>query len=109
MIRLATSLALAAAALIPAVALAQDASYYTATPVTPIAAPRLVIGSGIWQQAPGGTLFAARAPQRAAVLCRMVAHQVGPLASFTAGGEAFGAEALTACNVRAKGAAAPGR
>lgn len=78
--------------------------YYVAVPAVAPAKPVLVTNSTPWQRA-GNSYIAARAPERDAVLCDLVARNTGALASFTAGGRAFDADALAKCNARAKGGA----
>ncbi|KQN25563.1 hypothetical protein ASE86_04905 [Sphingomonas sp. Leaf33] len=81
-------------------ALAQ-ANYYSATPKAAFAKSSVVTRSTMWKCV-DGTCTAARAGERDAVLCELVVQRVGALASFSAGGTAFGDEALAKCNARAR-------
>ena len=84
---------------------AQAGGYYVATPVTAPAKTTLVTNSTPWQRQ-GNAYVAARAPERDAVLCDLVARNTGALSSFTVGGRAYDADALAKCNAHAKGGAA---
>ena len=98
-------IALAAAALlIPAAAAAQAPVYYVATPVTAPTKTSVVTRSTLWR-ARGPIYVAQRAPDRTAVLCRLLAKEAGPLASFSVEGTPIDADALAQCN--AKVAATP--
>ncbi|WP_394651977.1 CC_3452 family protein [uncultured Sphingomonas sp.] len=81
-------------------ALAQ-ANYYTATPKAEFAKSSVVTRSTMWK-CTGGTCTAPRTGERDAVLCELVVQRVGALASFSAGGTAFGEDALAKCNARAR-------
>ena len=43
-----------------------------------------------------------KAPEREAILCQLVARDAGKLSAFSAGGQAFDADALAKCNAHAK-------
>lgn len=102
MIRLLSIAAVAAAALTPtAPAHAQTAGYYTATLAAAPAKTKLVTRSTIWT-CNGTTCIAPKAGSRDAIMCELVVRQTGALTGFTAGGNAFDAEALSKCNSRAK-------
>ena len=102
MIRLISIAAVAAAALTAtAPAQAQTAGYYTASLAAAPAKTKLVTRSTIWT-CTGTTCTAPKAGSRDAIMCELVVRQTGALTSFTAGGTAFDAEALSKCNSRAK-------
>ncbi len=79
-----------------------QAGHYVAVPVAAPAKSTLVTNSTPWALQ-GNAYVAARAPERDAVLCDLVARKAGALASFTVAGRAYDAEALAKCNARAKG------
>ena len=95
--------ALAALALlaIPAAASAQVGGYYVAVPATAPTKPGLMTHATYWSLK-NGTYVAPRASERDTVLCELVVRTVGPLTSFTAGGNAYDADALAKCNAKAK-------
>ena len=97
---IARSLAAAAAFLVAGAAQAQPA-YYVAVPATPAAKTQLMTRSTPWNLQ-NGAYVANRAPERDLVLCQLVARDTGPLQSFAVGGKAFDADALAACNAKAK-------
>ena len=96
-------LALATLALlaIPAAATAQVGGYYVAVPAAPPTKPSLMTHDTSWSLK-NGAYVAQRAPERDTVLCELVARNVGTLSSFTAGGNAYDADALAKCNAKAK-------
>lgn len=102
---------LAAAVVAPVLALAatpagaQTAGYYAAVPAAPAAKTKFITRSTAWELR-GDAFVANRAPERDMILCQLVAQRAGALASFSAGGKAFDAEALAKCNGRVKGAGA---
>lgn len=100
----ASTVALTAAAG-PARAQAAHAPFYVATPEAAPAAARVMTRTTGWTVRDGRYL-AARAPERAALLCDLLARDVGRLSSFSAGGTAFDADDLAKCNARAKAAPA---
>ena len=93
---LVTSLVLAAAS-----AGAAPTGYYIATPAAAPAKASLMTRDTPWRLE-GATYVADRAPERAEVLCQLVAARVGQLGAFSAGGTAFDADKLAACNAHAK-------
>lgn len=100
-----TMVAAAAAAtlsLAPA-SIAQTARGYAATPVAAPAKASLITRSTLWKCA-DGVCTAAQATSRDAIVCELVAKEVGALSSFTAKGQAFDADALAKCNAKARGA-----
>ena len=98
------SLAACAAAVIAlastAPAAAQSA-WYSATPKAAPAKASVITRSTMWKCV-DGTCTAPRGGERDAVLCELVVQRVGALATFSAGGTAFGDDALAKCNARAK-------
>lgn len=104
MIRFLPVAALAATTLLLAPAsLAQTARGYSATPVAAPTKASLVTRSTLWKCA-DGVCTAAQATSRDAIVCELVAKEVGALSSFTAKGQAFDADALAKCNAKARGA-----
>jgi hypothetical protein len=93
-----------AALLVPAAAAAQAPVHYVATPATAPAKTSVITRSTLWR-ARGPVYVASRAPDRTAVLCRLLAKEAGPLAGFSVEGTPIDADALAQCN--AKVAAAP--
>ncbi|WP_431468960.1 CC_3452 family protein [Sphingosinithalassobacter sp. LHW66-3] len=92
----------ASLAMLPAVASAQSANgYYSATPVSAPANDSLVTRNVIWRCG-GGTCVAAKGTARDAIMCQLLAREVGVLTEFKVEGEAFDAEALERCNARAR-------
>lgn len=96
------ALAVSAALLSVAGAAEAQTAHYIAVPAAPAAKERVITRSTPWQLAPSGAYLAARAPERAVVLCQLLARDVGPMQSFTAGGQALGADELAKCNARAR-------
>ena len=80
------------------------AGYYVAIPAATPARATMVTNSTAWQRQ-GNAYVAARAPERDAVLCDLVARNTGALASFTVAGRAYDADALAKCNAHARGGA----
>ena len=81
--------------------------YYVAVPATAPARATVVTNSTPWVRQ-GNAYVAARAPERDAVLCDLVARNAGALNSFTVAGRAYDADALAKCNAHAKGGAGAG-
>lgn len=86
----------------PAHAQSANAAFYVATPEA-----AAVDGTRTMTRATGwtfrdGRYLAARAPERSAVLCDLLARDVGRLTAFSAGKESFGEDDLAKCNRRAK-------
>ena len=105
MIRLSLILIAAAAVVQPATLSAQALGHYVATPADPAKVAKIKTRGTDWFPR-DGRLLAVRAPETPAKLCQMVAKKVGPLAGFTVGGRAFGADALAACNGATSGTTA---
>ena len=98
--------ALAASALLfAAVGHAATPGYYAATPAAQPTKASLMTHATPWRLQ-NGAYIADRAPERAEVLCQLVARDVGQLSGFTAGGAGFDADALAQCNAHARGAPA---
>ena len=94
--------AAAALALAPTAGMAQTArGYYAATPATAPAKASLVTRSTVWK-CTGGTCTAAKATSRDAIVCELVAREVGQLTTFRANGTEFDADALAKCNTKAR-------
>jgi hypothetical protein len=74
---------------------------YVAVPTAPSAKASFITRSTVWRAREGG-FVAGQAPERPAVLCELVAREVGTLSSFTVGGTAYDAEQLAKCNAKAK-------
>jgi uncharacterized membrane protein YccC len=99
---LAPTLALAITTLFGATAAgAAGADTYVAVPTAPSAKASFITRSTVWRAREGG-FVAGQAPERPAVLCELVAREVGTLSSFTVGGTAYDAEQLAKCNAKAK-------
>ena len=105
MIRSIVAAVIASAATLAATgAVAQSAGgYYVATPVSAPAKTRLMTRATPWTLQ-NGAFTAAQAPERALVLCQLVAKDIGQLSAFSAGGKAFDAATLDKCNAKAGGA-----
>jgi hypothetical protein len=81
-----------------AAATAQPLSgFYSATLNAAPAEPRTVAGGVVWA-CEGTSCTAPRGTSRPAVICGRLVRELGPVASFTANGEAFDAAALARCN-----------
>ena len=75
--------------------------HYRAQPATPPVAERLVVRDLMWKCGPAGCA-AAKGASRPATECAALVRQVGPLRSFSAGGQPLDAAALEKCNGRAR-------
>lgn len=95
---------LAAAVLVSASATASAAEtgiYYAATPAATPGQTTLIANGMVWKwNAPA--YVATRSGQRPGIVCATVAERAGKLAAFSAGGQAFDADALAKCNARAR-------
>ena len=76
-------------------------SYYVATAAQAPEKASFVTRSTIWS-CDGATCTAAKAAERSAFVCERIAGEVGALTAFTAGDEAFTADALAKCNEKAE-------
>jgi uncharacterized low-complexity protein len=104
MVRFVSVAAVAAAtlALTPAAGFAQTArGYYAATPVSAPEKGNVVTRSTIWKCGEG-VCTASKATSRDAIMCELVAGEVGKLSSFRANGQDFDTAALEKCNARAR-------
>lgn len=102
MIRSITAAAFAVTALLSAgVSAAAPAGYFVATPVAASTKTSLITRDTPWRLE-GASFVAAKAPLRDMIACQLVAHSVGALSSFSAGGKAFDTTELAACNAKAK-------
>ncbi len=82
-------------------AIAQPRSgFYSATLSAAPSAPRTVAGGVVWS-CEGTSCSAPRGTSRPSVICGRLVRELGPVASFTANGEALDAEALARCNAAA--------
>ncbi len=79
----------------------QPGYYYVATPAGEAGKPSFVARETVWNWQ-NGAYVARRGGDRDAVQCELVARRAGKLASFTAGGAAFDADALDRCNAKAR-------
>ena len=93
--------ALSVAALMPAAALAQSGGYYAATAVDAPKKASFVTQNTVWK-CKEGVCSAPKTPTQDKVMCERAVQRIGALSAFTVGGTAFDAEALAACNARAK-------
>ncbi|HEX8216998.1 MAG TPA: hypothetical protein VF577_06000 [Allosphingosinicella sp.] len=75
--------------------------HYRAQPAAAPAAARLIVRDTVWRCGSAGCV-APRSGSRPAIVCASVARALGTLRGFSAGGEAFDAEALENCNRRAR-------
>jgi hypothetical protein len=85
----------------PVAGQAQAGGYYVATPVAQPTKTSLVTHTTVWKWNESA-FVAGKAPERENVVCELIAQRVGKLNAFTAGGQAFDADALAKCNARAK-------
>lgn len=102
---LAAALTSAALVAVAGPAGAQGPAHYVAVPAAPAAKASVITRSTPWRLTANGAYVASRAPERDLVLCQLLARDVGPLRSFSAGGAALDADELGKCNSRAKGGA----
>lgn len=101
MIRSLAILAATTSAVLATTAEAQPAGYYVATPIAAPAHAEYITNEMMWTWS--DTAFVARqGPHRDLITCELIAQRAGKLASFTAAGTAFDADALAKCNARVK-------
>jgi hypothetical protein len=95
--------ALLGSALMSSPSFAQEpaAGYYVATPVAQPTKTSVITSNLLWKWRDTG-FTANKAPARDTIVCQMIVQRAGALSAFTAGGQAFDAEALAKCNARAK-------
>ncbi len=97
------ALGFVAAFLLPA---ATGAATYSAKPVNPVAAKRIVVRDISWACGPAACQGATDA-SRPIVLCQGLAKRAGRLSSFIVNGRALPAADLDKCNSAARGGSAP--
>jgi len=97
------ALGLAVALLLPATA---GAATYSAKPITPVAAKRIVARDISWTCGPAACQGASEYG-RPVVLCQALAKQAGRLENFMVDGRALPVAALDKCNSVARGGPAP--
>ncbi len=85
-------------------ALAQsDATAFRLTPETSLAKQGVIVIRDIaWKCTATGCVTSMKSISRPAIVCAATVREIGPVATFTAGTEAFDADALAKCNKRAK-------
>jgi len=93
--------ALSVAAFMPSTALAQSGGYYAATAVDAPKKSSFITQNTIWK-CKDGVCSAAKTATQDKVMCERAVQRIGALSAFSVGGAAFDAEALAACNARAK-------
>ena len=93
--------AMLAAALSATAATAQaPTGYYVATPTAAPDKPNFVTRTTVWR-AQAGAYVAPQAPERAEILCQLVAAKAGTLTGFSVKGRLFDTDQLAACNAKA--------
>jgi hypothetical protein len=97
------ALIVSAAMLLPTAA---DAATYSAKPIVPVAAKRIVGRDISWSCGPAACLGSTD-DSRPLVLCQGLAKQAGRIQSFVVNGVAIGATELDKCNSVARGGPAP--
>jgi hypothetical protein len=89
---------LATCALAAAPIAAKDAGpYYHAELTQPAENGRVIAGGVLWM-CEGTQCFAGKGTGRPVVMCKRLAEAASPVASFSFGGEALGADDLAQCN-----------
>ena len=96
------ALTLAAATLLPTAA---AAATYSAKPVTPVAAKRVLARDISWACGPAACLGTSE-DSRPLVLCQGLAKKAGAIESFIVNGRAFGVAELGQCNAVVRAAPA---
>ena len=81
-------------------AFAQTGPYYRAEFVQPLGLTQMVERGLLWSCA-GQACVAGESNSRDAVICSALARKLGQVTAFSAGGQAFDASKLAACNSRA--------
>lgn len=92
--------ALSVAALLPSAAFAQS-GHYSATAVEAPKKASFITQNTIWK-CKDGVCSASKTATQDKVMCERAVQRIGALSAFSVGGTAFDAEALAACNARAK-------
>jgi len=93
----------AAALALPFAAAAQPVRGYSAVPAAAPTIAGMMTRSTAWKCA-GDRCVTNRTEGSPLTMCQLAAKELGALTAFTANGEAFAAEQLAKCNIRAKGA-----
>lgn len=88
--------------LLSSAAVAQPSGGFYALSLGQPAAKAQPIVRGMLFNCNGATCTAGEGTSRPAIVCAAAAREFGPIASFSAGGQAFDAEALAKCNAKAK-------
>lgn len=96
------ALSLAAGLLLPAAA---SAATYSAKPIVPVAAKRIVVRDISWACGPAACQGATEY-SRPLVLCHSLAKQAGRIESFIVNGQALPAAELDKCNSVVRGSTA---
>lgn len=97
------AIALSAALLLPSVA---NAATYSAKPMTPLAAKRIVGRDISWSCGPAACMGSTE-DSRPLVLCQGLAKEAGRIESFIVNGRPLGVNELDKCNTAARGGPAP--
>jgi hypothetical protein len=97
------AIVLSAALLLPTAA---GAATYSAKPIVPVAAKRIVGRDISWACGPAACLGSTE-DSRPLVLCQGLAKQAGRIESFVVNGRAIAATELDKCNSVARGGPAP--
>lgn len=93
--------ALSVAAFMPVAAIAQSGGYYSATAVEAPNKASFVTQTTIWK-CKDSVCSAPKTSTQDKVMCERAVQRIGVLSAFSVGGTAFDAEALAACNARAR-------
>jgi hypothetical protein len=92
-------IAILSTTMLPVAVVAQAPAFYVATPAQAPARAQVVTRSTLWH-ARGSNYLAARGPERPAILCRVLADEIGRLSAFSADGVALDADQLARCNAK---------
>jgi hypothetical protein len=92
---------LAASLLLAAPALAAAGPHFQAEPAARPAESRLALRDTLWRCGDDGCA-AAESSSRPAIVCAVLAREIGTLRSFSVRGEALSPDALDRCNARAR-------
>ena len=99
---------LTAAAILTAslTSVAASAATYSAKPIAPIAAKRLIVRDIVWSCGPAACQGATETG-RPILLCQGLAKQAGAIESFIVNGRALAQDELAKCNTAARGGPSP--
>ena len=75
--------------------------HFRAEPATVPAEARVVVRDTVFRCGEDGC-YAPRGSSRAEIVCTVLARELGPLRSFSAGGRSFAGDALAECNRAAR-------